>query len=317
MTIRLNRPTESTFLQSIVRWFDSYTAIETDDAKKGRIDWIRTIPFILMHLACFAVIWVGWSATAVITAVIFYALRMFAITGFYHRYFSHRAFKTARLTQFIFAMLAASAVQRGPLWWASHHRHHHACADQGNDPHSPQQHGFFWSHMAWFLSQENFSTRHERIKDFSRFPELRFLDRFDMLVPVLLAIFLYAIGAWLAVAYPQLGTNGLQMLVWGFVISTLLLYHVTFTINSLAHTHGSRRYDTKDNSRNNWLLAIFTLGEGWHNNHHYYPGSARQGFFWWEIDVTYYILLLMQKLHLIHDLRPVPEKVIQQGVQQP
>lgn len=298
---------------SVLRWFDSYAPIDPVHSQSKQIDWLRTLPFILMHLSCVAVIWVGWSPVALITAVLLYAIRMFAITGFYHRYFSHRAFKTRRLTQFIFALLAASAVQRGPLWWASHHRHHHACADKGNDPHSPEQHGFVWSHVAWFLSRDNFPPRHERIKDFSRYPELRILDRFDMLVPVMLAVSLYVVGEYLAVSYPQLETNGLQMLLWGFVISTLVLYHITFTINSLAHTAGSRRYPTKDNSRNNLLLALLTFGEGWHNNHHYYPGSARQGFFWWEIDITYYVLLVLEKLGLIYDLRPVPERVIKQG----
>jgi len=313
MTSRVDRMKRSGFWLSIISWFDSYAAADNSVYDKKQIDWLRTLPFILMHLACIAVIWVGWSTAAVVTAIVLYALRMFAITGFYHRYFSHRSFKTGRLTQFVFAVLAASAVQRGPLWWASHHRHHHACADKGDDPHSPDQHGFLWSHTAWFLCRDNFAPRHERIKDFSRYPELRLLDRFDMLVPVLLAISLYVTGEWLATSHPEMATNGLQMLVWGFVISTIVLYHVTFTINSLAHTYGSRRYSTKDNSRNNWLLALLTFGEGWHNNHHHYPGSARQGFFWWEIDITYYALLLLEKLGLIHELRPVPEKVIQQG----
>ncbi len=316
MTVRASKFKTSGLWSGIIRWFDSYAAVDNTYTEKKQIDWIRTLPFILMHLSCFAVIWIGWSPAAVAVAVFLYAIRMFAITGFYHRYFSHRAFKTSRLMQFFFAALAASAVQRGPLWWASHHRHHHACADQGNDPHSPDQHGFLWSHMAWFLSRDNFSPRHERIKDFSRYPEMRLLDRFDMLMPVVLAVLLYALGEWMALYYPDLGTNGLQMLLWGFVISTLVLYHVTFTINSLAHTYGSRRYSTKDNSRNNLLLALLTFGEGWHNNHHYYPGSARQGFFWWEIDITYYVLLVMEKLGLIYDLRAVPDRVIQLGERQ-
>jgi stearoyl-CoA desaturase (delta-9 desaturase) len=312
MAIHANRLKGTMLWHSIIRWFDSYDAEPGNPSADARqIDWIRTIPFIAMHLACFGVLWVGWSPVAVMIAIGLYAIRMFAITGFYHRYFSHRAFKTNRLIQFIFAFLGASAVQRGPLWWASHHRHHHACADKGNDPHSPDQHGLFWSHTGWFLSQENFSTRHERIKDFSRFPELRLLDRFDILVPLALAISLYIVGEWLGSIYPELHTNGLQMLVWG-VISTVVLYHVTFTINSLAHSYGSRRYETKDSSRNNVWLALLTFGEGWHNNHHYYPGSARQGFFWWEIDITYYVLVIMEKLGLIHDLRPVPARILQQ-----
>ena len=313
MSMQDNKLQLSSIWHSVVRWFDSYDAVNSSiKADTRQIDWIRTIPFIMMHIICFGVVWVGWSGVAVVTAIALYAIRMFAITGFYHRYFAHKSFKTTRPVQFIFALIGASAVQRGPLWWASHHRHHHACADKGSDPHSPHQHGFLWSHMLWFLSIDNFATQNERIKDFQKYPELRWLDRFDIVVPLVLAFALYLFGEWLAVMYPAAETSGLQMLVWGFV-STVVLYHITFTINSLAHTHGTRRYDTKDSSRNNWWLALLTFGEGWHNNHHYYPGSARQGFFWWEIDLTYYMLLLMEKMGLIHDLRPVPARVLQQG----
>ena len=161
-------------------------------------------------------------------------------------------------------------------------------------------------------SRHNFATRLDRVNDFARYPELRFLDRFDILMPFLLAITLFGYGEWLAHVFPESGTNGWQMVVWGFVISTVVLYHITFTINSLAHTFGKRRFDTKDDSRNNWLLAILTFGEGWHNNHHYYPGSARQGFTWWEFDLTYYLLRLMEMVGLVHNLRPVPTHVMKQ-----
>jgi stearoyl-CoA desaturase (delta-9 desaturase) len=300
-------------LQTLLRWFDAYAVNDLQDGRfQRRIDWLRTIPFIGMHLAVLFVFVVGWSPIAVITAILLYALRMFAITGFYHRYFSHKAFKTSRSVQFIFAMIGASAVQRGPLWWAAHHRLHHANSDKEHDEHSPRRHGFIWSHMGWFLSRHNFATRLDRISDFARYPELRFLDRFDILMPVLLALSLFGLGELIAHLFPQSGTSGWQMLVWGFVISTVALYHITFTINSLAHTFGKRRFNTNDDSRNNWLLAILTFGEGWHNNHHYYPGSARQGFAWWEIDLTYYLLRLMEILGLVHDLRPVPVRVMQQ-----
>jgi stearoyl-CoA desaturase (delta-9 desaturase) len=300
-------------LQTLLRWFDAYAVNDLQDGRfQRRIDWLRTIPFIGMHLAVLFVFVVGWSPIAVITAILLYALRMFAITGFYHRYFSHKAFKTSRPVQFIFAMIGASAVQRGPLWWAAHHRLHHANSDNEHDEHSPRRHGFIWSHMGWFLSRHNFATRLDRISDFARYPELRFLDRFDILMPVLLALSLFGLGELIAHLFPQSGTSGWQMLVWGFVISTVALYHITFTINSLAHTFGKRRFNTNDDSRNNWLLAILTFGEGWHNNHHYYPGSARQGFAWWEIDLTYYLLRLMEILGLVHDLRPVPVRVMQQ-----
>jgi len=286
-------------------WFDnSAVALEPGDPK--HIDWLRVLPFIGLHLACLGVLWVGWSWTAVAVALALYALRMLAITGFYHRYFSHKAFRTSRAMQFVFALLGASAVQRGPLWWASQHRHHHAHADDEQDMHSPHRHGFLWSHTGWFMARANFATRMAAVPDLAKYPELRFLDRFDALVPLLLALGLYGAGELLAYSGPALGTNGLQLLVWGFAISTVVLYHATFTVNSLAHTLGRRRYATRDQSRNNLWLALLTFGEGWHNNHHHFPGSARQGFYWWEIDLTYYFLKLLAALGLIWDLRPVP-----------
>jgi stearoyl-CoA desaturase (delta-9 desaturase) len=235
-------------------------------------------------------------------------LRLVAITGFYHRYFSHRTFRTSRALQFVFAVLGTMAVQRGPLWWAAHHRHHHAHADEADDSHSPAQHGFWWSHVGWFMNRSNFRTRSEMIRDLMRYPELRFLDRFDIVPPIALAALLFFGGNALADAYPQLGTSGAQLLIWGFFISTVVLHHVTFTVNSLAHRFGRRRYATRDDSRNNWWIALLTFGEGWHNNHHHFPGSVRQGFYWWEIDLTYYLLRAMAACGLIWDLKTVPAR---------
>jgi stearoyl-CoA desaturase (delta-9 desaturase) len=292
-------------IAALISWFD--TSVADAPNTDRRIDWLRTVPFIGMHLACLGVIWVGWSAVAVTTAVLLYAIRLLAITGFYHRYFSHRSFATSRTAQAIFALIGASAVQRGPLWWAAHHRHHHNRSDKPDDTHSPNQDGFWWSHVGWFLSRANFPIRKERIPDLLRFPELQFLDRFDILAGTVLAVFLYALGAVLERLAPQLGVTGGQMLVWGFFISTVVLYHVTFTINSLAHRVGRRRYATADESRNNAFLALLTFGEGWHNNHHHYPASARQGFYWWEIDITWYFLKLLERAGLIWNLHQVSD----------
>ena len=295
--------------KTIVAWFDSNANIAVDNNPE-KIEFLRILPFILLHLACFTVFFVGFSATALIIAVLLYALRMFAITGFYHRYFAHKAFKTSRFVQFIFAFLAASSAQRGPLWWASHHRHHHANSDKPEDSHSPVQRGFFWSHISWFLTNKNFNSKNERVKDLLVYPELKFLDRFDVIAPLFLAVSLYALGAALEIYAPHLQTSGLQLLVWGFVISTVVLYHMTFTVNSLAHVWGKRRFNTSDQSRNNSLIALLTLGEGWHNNHHHFPSAARQGFYWWEIDLTYYGLKILSALGLIWDLRKVPAEVL-------
>lgn len=290
-------------------WFDNAEAPHTDALDERQIDWVRIIPFTLIHLGCLGVLWVGVSPVAVLLAAGLYLLRMFAITGFYHRYFSHRTFRTSRVVQWLFALIGATAVQRGPLWWAAHHRHHHAHADTDQDSHSPVTDSFLWSHMGWFLTRKHFSTRVECIQDWLKFPELRFLDRFDALIPLLFALALFALGEALADFAPELGTSGAQILIWGFFISTVVLYHATFSINSLAHRWGSRTYDTPDGSRNNPWLALITLGEGWHNNHHHCPSTVRQGFQWWQIDLTYYVLWLMSCVGLVWSLKPVPVKM--------
>jgi stearoyl-CoA desaturase (Delta-9 desaturase) len=301
--------TAKTLTKSFAAWFDNSQFDAELDAKSHHVDWTRVLPFALLHLACLGIIFVEFSWFALIFALSLYVLRMFAITAFYHRYFAHKAFKTSRLGQFIFAVLGATAVQRGPLWWASHHRGHHAHSDELQDVHSPQHHGFLWSHLGWFLSRANFSTQLDRVKELAKFPELRFLDRFDVLIPIALGTSIYALGETLANTAPHLNTDGLQLFIWGFVFSTVLLYHGTFCVNSLAHVWGKRRYVTRDHSRNNFIIALLTLGEGWHNNHHHYPGSASQGFYWWEVDFTYYGLRLLAALGLIWDLRKIPIEI--------
>ncbi len=266
-----------------------------------------------MHLGCFLVFWVGFSWVALAVAALYYAIRVFALTGFYHRYFSHRAFRTSRWFQFVGAVLGSAALQRGPLWWAAHHRRHHRLSDHEGDVHSPHQVGFWYSHMGWFLNKENFATDFKSVHDFAKYPELRFLDKYDLVVPLAFGGLLFGLGALLEAVAPNLGTTGWQMFVWGFFVSTVAVYHVTYTINSLAHLIGRRRFATKDDSRNNLVLALLTGGEGWHNNHHHYPASARQGFYWWEIDTTYYALVLLSWLGLVWDLKPVPAKVLAQA----
>ncbi len=297
-------------LLAFVRWFDTSVGrqpVSADEPQK--VDWVRCSPFIAMHLACFLVLWVGWSPFAVAFAVALYVVRMFAITGFYHRYFSHKTFKTSRFGQFLFALLGNSAVQRGPLWWASHHREHHKYSDLEADVHSPHRHGFLWSHIGWITSKHNFLTRIASVPDLARFRELRLLDRFDILVPLLLFASCFGLGALLERFAPSLGTSGFQLTVWAMV-STVVLFHGTCTINSLSHLFGRRRFETTDQSRNNVWLAFLTLGEGWHNNHHHYPMSTRQGFYWWEIDLTYYGLVMLSWTGLIWDLKPVPIRVL-------
>jgi stearoyl-CoA desaturase (delta-9 desaturase) len=298
-------------------WWDASAVAEVDPAGGDRVDWLRCIPFVAIHLGCLAVFWVGFSWTALAVAAGLYIARMFAITGFYHRYFSHRTFRTTRAFQFVMAVAGSSAVQRGPMWWAAHHRHHHNHSDDEHDVHSPRQGGLFRSHMGWFMTKANFPTRLRFVRDWAKFPELRMLDRFDWVVPALLAVGLFVGGQLLARFAPGLGTNGWQLFVWGFLVSTVVVYHATYTINSLAHRFGRQRFETGDDSRNSLLLALLTLGEGWHNNHHHYPATARQGFYWWEIDLTYYALVALKWTGLIWDLRPVPAHVLDRARAEP
>ncbi|MEZ6071560.1 MAG: acyl-CoA desaturase [Pirellulales bacterium] len=277
---------------------------------RSKVNWLRVTPFFALHLACFAVIWVGWSWMSVATAVAIYFARVFGLTAFYHRYFSHRTFKTSRTVQFLGALLGNSAGQRGPIWWSAHHRLHHQHSDTANDVHSPNQQGFCYSHMLWFMTHEHYFTPRKYVKDWLRYPELRLIDRFDFVAPMLLATSVFLFGSVLQRYAPELNVNGPQMFVWGFVLSTVALYHVTFCINSLAHRFGQRRFPTNDDSRNNFLLAMVTMGEGWHNNHHYYPNSVRQGFYWWEVDLTYYLLRAMAWCGIIWDLNVVPNHVL-------
>lgn len=276
---------------------------------------LKEVMFWSVHLACLLVFWAGFSWVALAVCLGLYVLRMFAITGGYHRYFSHRSYETSRVFQFILGFLGASSAQKGPIWWASHHRHHHRHSDTPEDVHSPVISGIYYAHVGWVLSKQFLETKVDLVKDLMSFPEIRWIDRFNVIPPVLLAVSVYFLGVWLEFAYPSLNTNGFQMLVWGFFVSTVLLYHGTFCINSFTHLIGKRRFKTSDDSRNHWLLALITLGEGWHNNHHRYPGSERQGFYWWEIDITHYILKVLSWFGIVWDLRTPPPRIYQEAIE--
>jgi len=299
-------------IKSVAHTFD--TGFQSNKGNKAdeRLDFARCFSLVFLHAGCLGIIWTGWSWFAVIIAITLYFIRMFAITAFLHRYFSHRTYKTGRFMQFLFAVATSTAVQRGALWWAAHHRKHHQKSDQKQDVHSPHTHSFFWSHIGWIASPKNFSTDYDAIKDFAKYPELVFLNRFNKLVPAIMAVCLFSLGNWAATMW-ELKTSGWQIVVWGFFVSTTALFHGTATINSLAHLYGQQRFETGDQSRNNFWLSLITLGEGWHNNHHHYMHSARQGFYWWEIDLTYYGLKIMSWLGLIYDLKPVPQHILDEG----
>jgi stearoyl-CoA desaturase (Delta-9 desaturase) len=272
-------------------------SVEYTGEHADRPRWRENFPFWSVHVvALVGAITVGWSWTAFWWLVGSYAVRMFAITAGYHRYFSHRTFKTSRVFQFVLALLGITAAQQGPLWWSAHHRRHHKESDLPDDIHSPRQRGFIWSHMQWFLAKRHKATDYDRIKDFAKYPELRFLNDHDLAFAIGTGFLIYFIGGGTAV-------------IWGHFVSVVLVWHATFCINSVAHVLGRRRYATADDSRNNLTLALMTFGEGWHNNHHHYQRSARQGFFWWEIDVTWYALKLLEALRIVWDVEGVPRHV--------
>ena len=256
-----------------------------------------TLPFILIHLSCVAAFWTGITWQAVAICITLYWLRMFGIGAGYHRYFSHRSYSTGRFLQFILAFLAQSSAQKSVLWWAAKHRHHHLHSDTQQDVHSPRHKGFVYSHLGWVFSRKHDATDLVKVADLASFPELRWLHKFEVMPAAVLAVLCFLIAGW-------------SGLVIGFLWSTVLVYHATFCINSLAHVHGRKRYVTGDDFRNNWLLAFFTLGEGWHNNHHAYQSSARQGFRWWEIDVTFYVLKALSLVGIVWDLRSPPAEVL-------
>ncbi len=256
---------------------------------------LGAVPFVIAHLVPLYAFWTGtrWQDWALCAGL--YWARMFGVTAGYHRYFAHRTYKTSRIFQFFLAFLAQTSAQKGALWWGAHHRVHHRLSDLEGDPHNSRK-GFWYSHVGWLFVPENQDTDLSRIKDLAKYPELVWLNRYWLVPPTVLAVSTYLIG----------GTSAVLI---GFFLSTLFTWHGTFTINSLSHMLGSQRYESNDDSRNNWFLAILTMGEGWHNNHHHFMNSTRQGFYWWEYDVTYYILRVLAALRIVWDIKEPPARV--------
>ncbi|MBL7480119.1 acyl-CoA desaturase [Legionella bononiensis] len=278
----------------------------------ANINWRFVIEQIIYHAGALCVVYVGVSKTAFFSFLFFDIFRAFCVTILLHRYFTHRCFETSRGIQFIFALLALTPLQRGPLWWVSHHRRHHQFTDKPGDPHTPKQ-GFFYSHLGWYFTINDSATDKSYLKDWLRYPELIWIDRLEWLAPIVMMVLAYSYGALINHFYPDLGTNGWQMLVWLFFIPTVCVLHGSCIVNSVLHHVGYRRFNTNDNSRNMWLLALFTLGEGFHNNHHRYQASCKQGIYWWEIDLSYYVIKLLEKLKLISNLRYFPQSILDEG----
>jgi stearoyl-CoA desaturase (Delta-9 desaturase) len=267
---------------------------------------LTIIPMVVFWLVQASVVLVfavpfAWPLLALWAASHF--VRAIGLTLCFHRYFAHRSFKMHRAARFVWTFIAVSAMQKGPLWWAGHHVNHHRFADREGDPHSPSVSGVYYAHIGWFLND----AKHDRlepsnpvVRDFSKFPEIYWLDRLNVLPPLTLAIAMYLIG-------------GLPWLVWGFCVPTMTLAHATFAINTVNHMFGSRRFETHDESRNNAITAFFAAGEGWHNNHHRYQRAARNGFYWWEFDPTWYTIRAMAALGLAWDLQAVPKRIYEEA----
>jgi stearoyl-CoA desaturase (delta-9 desaturase) len=288
---------------------DPMTSVQTEPASgpspqrveesADRTDWVSAIPFLGVHVAPLAAFFVSVAWQDWVLCAALYVVRMFCITAGYHRYFSHRSYKMNRVFQFVMAFGGTTAVQKGPLWWASHHRIHHRFTDLDGDVHSPRD-GVWWSHVGWILSTKHKETDLGSIADFAKYPELRWLERFQWIGPWSLGVACFLFGGW----------GGLLI---GFFLSTVLLWHGTFLVNSMAHIVGRRRYATADTSRNSMVVALVTGGEGWHNNHHYLPSSVRQGFRWWEVDPTWYVLKALAAVHLVHGLKNPPARLLDQA----
>jgi len=287
--------------------------VKTGRRPDEHFDFVGSLAFLSVHFFCLTIFFTGVSFVALTVGFLLYVIRMWAITAGFHRYFAHRSFQTSRVFQFIMAFIGTTSAQLGPLWWAGHHRHHHRFSDMEEDLHSPVRRGFWWSHCGWIVCKRYGATRFDLMRDFASFRELRWLNKYNIVAPILLATGTFFLGVVLNRFFPSLGTSGLQMLVVGFFVSTVFLYHGTFSINLLSHLFGSKRFDLKDESRNNFWLALITLGEGWHNNHHRYPQSERQGFYWWEIDISHQILRFLSLFGIVWGLKTPPKFLLDEA----
>ncbi|WP_255373039.1 acyl-CoA desaturase [Chitinophaga sp. YR573] len=285
-----------------------FCGMNSEKQLRGGVNWLRQFDFIGIQLLPLLAFFTHVTLFDWILCAALYVIRMFFVTAGYHRYFSHRTYKTSRFFQFILAGGAQSSLQKGVLWWGANHRAHHKHSDTPDDPHSANIYGFWYSHMGWIMGPEFKPTRYELIKDFKQ-RELFWLNKYHWVPGVVLMIAVYFAGNLVNGHGLFEWHAGLSTLLIGFFLSTTLLYHGTFTINSLMHMWGKPRYKTGDLSKNSLLLALVTLGEGWHNNHHYYQSATQQGFFWWEIDITYYVIRTLGFFGIVWDIRGVPEKV--------
>jgi sn-1 stearoyl-lipid 9-desaturase len=266
--------------------------IEFDNTRRDKLNWNTIIAVSLFHLAAipalFTFSWQNFAATAILWII----ASSWGIGIGFHRLLTHRGFVASRWLTRFFAFCGTLALQSGPITWVTTHRMHHAFTETERDPHSPRN-GTYWSHIGWIFrgtAQHQPQAIRERYSpDLLRDPVLCFLDKYYWVPSVGLAAILFAIGGW-------------SMVVWALALRIVVSWHFTWAVNSVTHIVGSRRFETRDDSRNNGLVALFTFGEGWHNNHHAIPRSAKHGLTWKEVDFNWMQLWTMQKLGLIRDL---------------
>lgn len=247
---------------------------------------------VLVHLGALGAFFTDPTRLDWLLFAAFVLVRGYTTTVAYHRYFAHRSFKTSRPFQFLLALLCCTNLQRGPLWWAAIHRHHHRHSDEPGDAHSPVQGGFIWGYFGWMfltLEQPDWCS----VRDLRRYPELVWLEKWWLLPPLLMVAACWLVGGWATVCLC-------------FCMTAVTSLHGASVVNTLGHLVGSRRYATQDQSRNSFVLAVLSLGDGWHNNHHHYPHAARAGFLWWEIDSSYQLVRVLALLGLVWDVREVP-----------
>ncbi len=286
----------STISSPPARWEANHVSRTAPALRKagGRVNWGPMIAILLIHLgALLAFVPAFFTVKALVTAFVLQGLCGMGVTVGFHRLLTHRSFKTPKPVEYLLSWFGSLSWQGGPIRWTATHRLHHQHSDDENDPHSPR-HGFFWSHALWCFTFDPKFDPYDKFsqyaRDLARDRGHRFIERTTPLSQCVLAVLLYAWGGWPCV-------------VWGILVRLVYVYHATWFVNSASHIWGYRSFETTDDSRNLWWVALMSFGEGWHNNHHAYPRSARHGFKRWEIDITWLAIRMLKFVGLAHDLR--------------
>jgi fatty-acid desaturase len=261
--------------------------------KKRPVNWSMTFLMAAFHIGAIAAFFnFTWPALAVAIFLWWFAGSLGIGIG-YHRLLTHRGFKAPRFVEYFLTTCGALALQGGPIAWVANHRQHHSLAERAGDPHSPRE-GFWWSHMGWITNgvsdHREIESNGRRVPDLSSDSFHTWISRWNYIPQIILAALLYAMG-------------GMPFVLWGIFVRVVFSWHATCFVNSAAHVWGRRRFETLDNSRNNWWVALMTFGEGWHNNHHAHPSSARHGLAWFEIDINWYGIWILRKLRLVDKVR--------------